>query len=121
MVRPVQGNIASGFGPKADTLQNDGINIVAVRGAPVRAAENGVVIYAGEDLASYGKLILVKHEGGLVTAYAHQDKFLVTKGQVVNRGQTIGTVGSSGNVQTPQLHFEVRKGSKPVNPTTYLE
>lgn len=121
MIRPVQGNIASSYGPKADTLQNDGINIVAVRGTPVRAAENGVVIYAGEDLASYGRLTLVKHQDGLVTAYAHQDKFLVNKGQVVKRGQTIGTVGSSGNVKTPQLHFEVRKGSKPVNPMSYLE
>ncbi len=119
-MRPVSGRVISSYGPKADGLHNDGINIKAARGTPVRAAENGVVVYAGNELAGYGNLILVRHEGKIMTAYAHLDKMLVKRGATIERGQSIGTVGSTGQVDTPQLHFEVRKGSTPVDPDKYL-
>ena len=118
---PVRGNVISSYGAKADSLHNDGINIKAPRGNTVRSAENGVVIYSGDDLAGYGNLVLVKHADNYVTAYAHMDKVLANKGAVVTRGQPIGTVGSTGNVDAPQLHFEIRKGSQTLNPESYLE
>lgn len=120
-LRPVRGNVISNYGAKADTLHNDGINITAPRGNTVRSAENGVVIYSGNDLPGYGNLVLVKHADNYVTAYAHMDKMLASKGSTVTRGQPIGTVGSTGNVTDPQLHFEIRKGSKTLNPENYLE
>ena len=86
----------------------------------VRAADNGVVAYVGNELRGFGNLILVRHDGGWVTAYAHNQDFLVTRGQTVQRGQTIARVGSSGNVATPQLHFEIRKGTQSVNPNRFL-
>jgi murein DD-endopeptidase MepM/ murein hydrolase activator NlpD len=119
-MRPVNGKIISSYGPKAGGLHNDGINIQAVRGTAVRSAENGIVVYTGDDLASYGNLILVRHQGGMMSAYAHLDKTLVKRGAKVTRGQSIGTVGSTGQVASPQLHFEVRKGSTPLNPMKYL-
>ena len=119
-MRPVSGRVISSFGPKSDGLHNDGINIKAGRGTPVRAAENGVVVYAGNDLEGYGNLILIRHRGKMMTAYAHLDKMLIERGATVDRGQSIGTVGSTGQVDTPQLHFEVRKGSTPINPDKYL-
>lgn len=119
-MRPVDGNIISSYGPKEGGLHNDGINIKAVRGAPVRAAENGVVVYTGDDLEGYGNLILVRHENRMMSAYAHLDKTLVKRGATVTRGQSIGTVGSSGQVDTPQLHFEIRKGAKALDPAKYL-
>lgn len=117
---PVSGRVISRFGPKKGGLHNDGINIAMPRGAPVRAAENGVVLYTGDALKGYGNLVLVKHSGGWVTAYAHLEKILVKKGQKLGVGETLGTVGSSGQVDTPQLHFEIRKGSKALNPAKYL-
>lgn len=119
-MQPVSGNVISDFGPKAGGLHNDGINIKAVRGTAVRAAENGVVVYTGDDLESYGNLILVRHDGGMMSAYAHLDKTLVKRGAKITRGQSIGTVGSTGQVDSPQLHFEIRKGSKPLDPKQYL-
>lgn len=119
-MRPVDGKIISNYGPKEDGLHNDGINIKAVSGTPVRAAENGVVVYNGSDLAGYGNLVLIRHEDKMMTAYAHLDKTLVTRGAKVTRGQSIGTVGSTGIVDGPQLHFEIRKGSTPLNPAKYL-
>ncbi len=117
---PVQGHTIAGYGRKKGGLHNDGINIAAPRGAPVRAADNGVVAYAGNELRGFGNLILVKHAGGWVTAYAHNQNLLVRRGQTVTRGQPIARVGSSGNVATPQLHFEIRKGTRSVNPTRFL-
>jgi murein DD-endopeptidase MepM/ murein hydrolase activator NlpD len=117
---PVRGHTIAGYGRKKDGLHNDGINIAAPRGAPVRAADNGVVAYAGNELRGFGNLILVKHAGGWVTAYAHNQDFLVKRGQTVTRGQPIARVGSSGNVATPQLHFEIRKGARSVDPTRFL-
>src|SRR5690606_8809325 len=117
---PVRGRILSSFGPKADGLHNDGINIAARAGAPVIAAENGVVVYAGNELRGFGNLLLVRHADGWITAYAHLDKTLVRKGQKVTRGQAIGTVGTSGGVSEPQLHFEIRRGTQAVDPAKFL-
>ncbi|RMF10023.1 MAG: M23 family metallopeptidase [Alphaproteobacteria bacterium] len=117
---PVKGRIVSSFGPKKGGLHNDGINIAAPRGTAIRASEAGVVAYAGNGLKGYGNLILLQHDGGWVTAYAHTDRMLVKRGQKVNRGQTIAYVGCTGGVDRPQLHFEIRKGRKAVNPLGYL-
>ena len=117
---PVKGRVVSGFGAKAKGLRNDGINIAAPRGAPVRAAENGVVAYAGNELRGFGNLLLIKHAGGWVTAYAHNDTVLVKRGERVGKGQKIATVGSTGGVKSPQLHFEMRQGRTPRDPVKYL-
>ena len=117
---PARGKIVSAFGAKAKGLQNDGINIAAARGAPVYAAENGVVAYAGNQIRGFGNLLLIKHTGGWITAYAHNDRLLVTRGQKIKKGQVIAKVGSSGNVSSPQLHFELRKGRRAVDPIKHL-
>jgi len=117
---PVRGKLVSRFGPKSGGRHNDGINIAAPKGAPVRAAENGVVAYAGDDLADFGNLILIRHDGGWVTAYAHNAEILVERGDTVQRGQTIARVGTTGSVDRHQLHFEIRKGTRAVDPEEYL-
>lgn len=117
---PVRGRILSTFGPKPDGLHNDGINIAARAGSPVIAAENGVVVYAGSELKGFGNLLLVRHADGWITAYAHLERALVKKGQSVKKGQAIGTVGSSGGVDQPQLHFEIRRGTQAVDPAKFL-
>lgn len=117
---PVRGRVLAGFGPTPDGLHNDGINIAARAGAPVIAAENGVVVYAGSELKGFGNLLLVRHADGWMTAYAHLDKHLVKKGQKVTKGQAIGTVGSTGGVSQPQLHFEIRRGTQAVDPAKFL-
>lgn len=119
-MRPVDGKVISGYGPKEDGLHNDGINIKAPKGTPVRAAENGVVAYTGSEMSGYGNLVLIRHADRWMTAYAHMDKVLVKKGDTVKAGQSIGTVGSTGQVDAPQLHFEVRKGTQAVDPAKYL-
>ncbi|HEY9539438.1 MAG TPA: M23 family metallopeptidase, partial [Kiloniellaceae bacterium] len=117
---PVRGALLSSYGAKSGGEHNDGINIAAPRGTPVRAAENGVVAYAGEELKGFGKLLLVKHADGWVTAYAHNEALLVSAGDTVRQGQTIARVGSSGHVDRPQLHFEVRRGTRAVDPQAQL-
>lgn len=117
---PVEGRVLSTFGSKENGLHNDGVNIAAPRGAPVRAADNGVVAYAGQEIRGFGNLLLIKHEGGLITAYAHTDAILVKRGDKVTRGQVIGKVGTTGGVESPQLHFEVRQGTRAVDPARYL-
>ncbi len=117
---PVRGRVISGFGVKAKGLRNDGINIAAARGTPVIAAENGVVAYAGNELRGFGNLLLIKHAGGWVTAYAHTDKVQVKRGEKVRKGQKIATVGSTGGVKSPQLHFEMRRGRTAKDPRKYL-
>ncbi len=117
---PVNGRVIGSFGPKSSGQHNDGINISAPRGTPVVAAENGVVVFAGSQLKGFGRLLLLKHAEGWVTAYGHNDRLLVEKGQTVRRGQAIARVGSSGSVRRPQLHFEVRKGTQAVEPTKHL-
>ncbi len=113
---PVTGKVISRYGPKKGGLHNDGINIAAPAGTPVRAAESGVVAYTGGDLKGFGKLVLIKHQDGYVTAYAHNSQVLVRRGETVRRGDVIARVGETGNVDTPQLHFEIRKEAKPVDP-----
>jgi murein DD-endopeptidase MepM/ murein hydrolase activator NlpD len=117
---PVDGKIVSKFGPATDNLRNDGINIAAPVGAPVKASAAGVVAYAGNELCGFGNMVLLRHADGWVTAYAHNSSLLVQKGDKVGQGQTIARVGSSGNVDTPQLHFELRKGTKAVDPMKVL-
>jgi len=117
---PVRGEVINDFGPMAKGQHNDGVNIVAPRGTPVKAAENGVVAYVGNELKGFGNLLLVKHADGWMTAYAHADQLMVRKGEAVRKGQQIATVGSSGNVTQPQLHFEIRKGTEAVNPTDHI-
>ncbi|OYQ33839.1 hypothetical protein CHU95_14935 [Niveispirillum lacus] len=118
---PVRGPILSGFGEKPGGLRNDGINIGAPKGTAVMAAENGVVAYAGNQLKSFGNLVLIRHDGGWVTVYAHLDALAVEQGQRVTRGQGIGTVGQTGNVRSSQLHFAIRKGEQVLNPVDQLE
>lgn len=118
---PVRGRVLSSFGQREGTSVNDGIDIMVPEGTPVKAAENGVVIYAGDGLKEFGNTVLVRHEDGLVTVYGHNSKILVQRGQKVRRGEEIARSGMSGNAKSPKLHFEVRKNSAPVNPTKYLE
>ena len=118
---PVQGRIISGFGNLGSGRKNDGINIKADLGATVKAADAGTVAYAGNELKGFGNLILIKHPDGWVTAYAHNDTLKVRKGQKVTKGTVISTVGNSGGVGTPQLHFETRAGKKALNPQSYLQ
>lgn len=117
---PLRGRILIGFGPRGGGLHNDGINIAAPAGTPVRAAESGIVAYAGNELRGFGNLLLIRHAGNWMTAYAHSRVLLVRRGDRVRRGQTIARVGSTGNVSRPQLHFEIRKGDEAVNPTRLL-
>ena len=117
---PVRGRVLSNFGAKDQGLHNDGINIAAAEGSPVHAAENGVVAYAGNELRGFGNLLLIKHANGYVSAYAHNAKLLVNRGDKVKKGQPIATVGSTGNVTRPQLHFELRKGKKALDPRTVM-
>jgi murein DD-endopeptidase MepM/ murein hydrolase activator NlpD len=117
---PVKGRIISAFGAKTNGAQNDGINLAVPEGTPVKAAEDGVVAYAGNELKGYGNLVLIRHADGFVSAYANASELLVKRGDSVKRGQTIAHAGQTGNVTSPQLHFEIRKGSTPVDPTKYL-
>ena len=117
---PANGRIISNFGPRLGGLHNDGINIAAPLGAPIFAAENGVVAYVGNGLKGFGNLILLKHADGWTTAYAHTDKILVKRGTHVKRGEKIGTIGTTGGVSKPQLHFEVRKGARAIDPKKEL-
>lgn len=113
---PARGRVIQGFKSNG----NDGINIALPEGTSVKAAEGGVVAYAGSELKGYGNLVLIRHPNGFVSAYAHNGDIAVKRGEQVRRGQTIAKSGQSGNVATPQLHFELRKGSTPVDPTQYL-
>jgi murein DD-endopeptidase MepM/ murein hydrolase activator NlpD len=117
---PVRGRVISGFGPIPNGQQNDGINLAVPEGTQVRAAEDGVVAYSGNELKGYGNLVLVRHSDGYVTAYAHASELMVKRGDNVKRGQVIAKSGATGSVNAPQLHFEIRKGSSPVDPTKYL-
>ncbi|TPK81681.1 peptidoglycan DD-metalloendopeptidase family protein [Mesorhizobium sp. B2-4-17] len=113
---PVRGRVISGFGSG-----RDGVDIAVPTGTPIKAAENGVVIYAGDGLKEFGNTVLVRHENGLVTVYGHASSIEVQRGQKVKRGQEIALSGMSGTTDSPKLHFEVRKNSAPVDPSTYLE
>ena len=117
---PLRGKVLSRYGSKQGGLRNDGINIAAPRGSKVRAAASGIVAYAGNEIRGFGKLVLIKHEGDLITAYGHNSDLLVRRGDVVQKGQVIARVGTSGGVDVPQLHFEIREGRKAVDPKKLL-
>ena len=118
---PVRGKILSGYGAKNNGLFNDGINISATKGADVKAAENGVVAYAGNEVKGMGNLVIVQHSDGWMTVYAHMDSMSVRRGNTVLVGQSIGKIGMTGKVDKPQLHFEIRKGTKAYDPVAYLK
>jgi murein DD-endopeptidase MepM/ murein hydrolase activator NlpD len=117
---PVRGRVIAGFGAKPNGQANDGINLAVPEGTSVKAAEDGVVAYSGNELKGYGNLVLVRHSNGFVTAYAHASELKVKRGETVKRGQIIALAGQTGTVTSPQLHFEIRKGSTPVDPSQYL-
>jgi murein DD-endopeptidase MepM/ murein hydrolase activator NlpD len=117
---PVRGKVISGFGPKANGLKNEGINIAVPEGTSIRAADSGVVAYAGNELKGYGNLVLIRHENGYVTAYAHAKELFVKRGDTVKRGDVIAKAGQTGSVSSPQLHFEVRKGATALDPMKFL-
>ena len=117
---PVRGRVITAYGAKTNGKQNDGINVAVPEGTPVKAAEDGVVAYSGNELKGYGNLILVRHSNGYVTAYAHASELMVKRGDTIKRGQVIAKSGQSGEVGSPQLHFEIRKGSSPVDPLQFL-
>src|SRR5262249_30322131 len=117
---PANGRVIASYGPTTNGQQNDGINIALPENTPVKAAEDGVVAYAGNELKGYGNLVLVRHPNGYVTAYAHAKELLVKRGDPVKRGQVIARSGQTGNVNAPQLHFEIRRGAAPFDPTRFL-
>jgi len=117
---PVRGRVIAGFGQETNGQRNDGINLAVPEGTSIKAAEDGTVAYAGNELKGYGNLLLVRHTNGFVTAYAHASELLVKRGDQVKRGQIIARAGQTGSVSSPQLHFEIRKGATPVDPTRYL-
>ncbi|ADM10192.1 putative lipoprotein [Parvularcula bermudensis HTCC2503] len=118
---PLQGSVIKTFGTSADGLRNDGINIAAPVGAPIRAAADGEVIYTGSELEGYGNLLLIRHADGWVSAYAHADSILVQKGEQVRQGEIVAKVGKSGSVGQPQLHFELRHELQPRDPLAALD
>lgn len=117
---PVRGRVISKFGTKPNNTRNEGINIAVPEGTGVRAAEAGVVAYAGNELKGYGELVLIRHQNGWVTAYAHNSELMVKRGDAVRRGDVIARAGKTGSVKTPQVHFEVRQGATAVDPMKYL-
>lgn len=117
---PVRGRVITAYGARTNGKSNDGINVAVPEGTPVKAAEDGVVAYAGNELKGYGNLVLVRHSNGYVTAYAHASDVLVKRGDSIKRGQVIAKSGQSGEAGSPQLHFEIRKGSTPVDPLNFL-
>jgi murein DD-endopeptidase MepM/ murein hydrolase activator NlpD len=117
---PVRGKVITAYGAKANGKANDGINLAVPEGTPIKAADDGVVAYSGNELKGYGNLVLIRHANGYVTAYAHASELMVKRGDTIKRGQVIAKSGQSGEVQSPQLHFEIRKGSSPVDPLQFL-
>jgi murein DD-endopeptidase MepM/ murein hydrolase activator NlpD len=117
---PVNGRVISSFGSSSDGVRNDGIDIATADGEPIRASASGTVSYEGDELKSYGNLVLIRHEGGYVTAYAHASRIVVRRGDRVAKGQVIAYVGNTGDVHSPQLHFEIRHGVEPVDPRPLL-
>lgn len=117
---PAKGALASGFGEKPNGARNNGINIAAAEGTAVVAAENGIVVYAGSGIAGYGNMLLISHADTFTTTYAHNRDLRVEVGDVVSRGQQVATVGATGGLAAPQLHFEIRQGKKPLDPMSHL-
>jgi len=117
---PVNGRVLSSFGSTVGGARNDGINIAVAAGTPILAAGAGTVTYVGDELKGYGNLLLIQHDDGFVTAYAHAERLIVKRGDRVERGQLVGYTGATGDVTEPQLHFEIRQNLEPVDPSAYL-
>ncbi len=117
---PLRGRVTTLFGAKTAAGANDGIDLSVPEGTPVRAADDGVVAYAGNELKGYGNLVLVRHSNGYVTAYANASELMVKRNDQIHRGQVIAKSGQTGTATSPQLHFEIRKNSAPVDPMQYL-
>ena len=117
---PVKGKLLSKYGKSKEGFYNDGINIDSKKGTKVISSQAGKVIYCGNEIPGYGNLILIKHSKNWITAYAHLSEVFTEKGKKVSKGEIIGSVGSTGNVRSPQLHFEIRKGKESVNPLKLL-
>jgi murein DD-endopeptidase MepM/ murein hydrolase activator NlpD len=117
---PLEGPVISTFGPKSNGLKNDGINIGTSRGTPIVSSDGGTVAYSGSDIPGFGNVILVRHANGLMTTYAHMERVFVQKDMIVAKGDMIGTAGTSGGLDTPQLHFEIRRGNEALDPSKYL-
>jgi murein DD-endopeptidase MepM/ murein hydrolase activator NlpD len=117
---PVRGRTIAGFGRRPDGTHNDGVNVAVPQGTAIHAAESGKVAYAGNEIKGYGNLVLIRHPNGWVTAYAHADQLLVRPNDEVRRGQVIAKAGKTGAVDQPQVHFELRQGSRPVDPMPHL-
>ena len=115
---PISGTINSGFGPRGSSF-HDGIDIAAPEGTPIRAIDDGVVIYS-DQLRGYGNMVILRHADGFVSVYAHNERNLVREGQQVSRGETIARVGSTGRVTGPHLHFEIRRDNKAQDPLYYM-
>ena len=118
---PLQGDIIEKFGVRSNGLRNDGINIQASEGDPIRSAGDGTVAYVGNELSGFGNLVMIRHSQGWMSAYAHCSEILVKRGAVVKSGSVIAKVGHTGSVRTPQLHFELREKMKAVDPLLYLK
>ena len=118
---PVHGKILARFGPQPNGQKNEGIKIAVPESTPIRSAEDGVVIYAGSELKGFGNLVLVRHTNDYVTVYAHAKELKVKRGDQIKRADIIASSGQTGYVSTPQVYFEVRKGSAPVDPLRLLQ
>ena len=117
---PIRGKVTRKFGIRG-TAKHDGIDISARRGTPIKASDSGKILYSGNEISGYGNIIIIKHEGGFITIYAHNDVNEVAEGIKVKRGQIIGMVGSTGRASDPHLHFEIRKNNRPINPRLLLD
>ena len=117
---PAKGALVERFGLVSSGVQNDGINIAGTAGDAVRAAYDGEIAFVGSGLKSFGNMVLIKHKDGWITAYAHLGEIAVKEGDRIRKGAPIGTMGQSGKVQNPQLHFQLRKSRTPVDPVPYL-
>ena len=121
MIWPLRGKVVSRFGSKSQGMRNDGINISAKVGSAVKAVDHGMVVYSGDKLSGFGWILVIRHDNGLMSAYAHNEALLVKRGDQVRQGQVIARSGKSGNVTSGQLHFEIRQGSRPVDPLRHLQ
>jgi murein DD-endopeptidase MepM/ murein hydrolase activator NlpD len=117
---PVRGRVIAGFGSPVGGAANKGIDLAVAAGTDIHAAGDGVVLYAGNEIKDLGNLLLLRHRDGFLTAYAHVQSFAVKPGDTVRRGQVIAKAGQTGAVASPQLHFEIRKDDRPVDPAQYL-
>jgi murein DD-endopeptidase MepM/ murein hydrolase activator NlpD len=117
---PVHGSITSNFGGKAGDMRNDGLNIAAPFGTPVAASDGGTVAYAGSEIPGYGNVVLIRHPDGYMTTYAHLERIMVDRDSIAAKGDIIGTVGTTGGLASPQLHFEIRKGAEALDPKKFM-